>query len=112
MPEINESAATLKKRMRCGETLLGVSVPMTTDRDGLLSIVERGPYDFVAIDIQHAPYDENLLVSFCQTAAEVGIHAQFRIKHTRFTYLIGNYLDLGPSGIRVNAISPSGTTRM
>ena len=109
MPEISESAATLKKRIRRGETVLGVSVPMTTDRDGLISIVERGPYDFVAIDIQHAPYDENVLVSFCQTAAEVGIHAQFRIKHTQHTYLIGNYLDLGPSGIEVPQVETMNT---
>ena len=82
MPEITDSAARLKKRIRNGETVLGVSVPMTMSRNELAAIVESGPYDFVGIDIQHAPYDENVLVSFCQKAAEIGVHTQFRIKHT------------------------------
>ena len=101
MPEITDIAARLKKRIRNGETVLGVSVPMAMSRNELAAIVESGPYDFVGIDIQHAPYDENVLVSFCQKAAEIGVHTQFRIKHTQHTYLIGNYLDLGPSGIEV-----------
>ena len=34
-------------------------------------------------------------------AAEIGIPVQFRIKHTRHAYLIGNILDLGPMAIEV-----------
>ena len=55
----------------------------------------------VAVDSQHSPYNEDRLVDFCNVANELGIFVNFRIKHTRNTYLIGNYLDLGPSGIEV-----------
>jgi 2-dehydro-3-deoxyglucarate aldolase/4-hydroxy-2-oxoheptanedioate aldolase len=34
-------------------------------------------------------------------AEECGVPVHFRIKHTRLAYLIGNYLDLGPSGVEV-----------
>ena len=109
MPVISESASTLKKRIRSGETILGISLPMTIDRDGLKSAVEQGPYDFVWVDGQHAPYNEDRLVSFCDMAAEIGVHVQFRIKHTLHTYLVGNYLDLGPSGIEVPQVESMAT---
>ena len=34
-------------------------------------------------------------------ARELNLPVQIRIKHTLHAYLIGNYLDLGPSGIMV-----------
>ena len=42
-------------------------------------------------------------------AAEIGVHVQFRIKHTRFTYLVGNYLDLGPTGVEVPQVELEST---
>ena len=45
--------------------------------------------------------NEERLVEFCQMAEAMGVHVQLRIKHTRFTYLIGNILDLGPTGVEV-----------
>ena len=87
----------LKQRMRNGEDVLGLAVPITIGRDDLGALMATGPYDFVSVDSQHAAYDEERLVGFCETAATLDIPVQFRIKHTMHTYLVGNYLDLGPN---------------
>ena len=101
--------ASLKKRIHDGETVIGASVPVGLDRSSLESVLESGPYQFVSVDSQHAPYNEDRLVSFCKMAAELGVHAQFRIKHTRHTYLVGNYLDLGPAGVEVPQVELDST---
>ncbi len=91
----------LKQRIRNGEHIYGVSVSMMIDTDSLASRVINGNYDFVAVDSQHSAYSEDRLVEFCNMADSLDIPVNFRIKHTRNSYLIGNYLDLGPSGIEV-----------
>ena len=95
------SATNLKQRIRNGEHVFGVSVSMMIPRESLAARVEEGGYDFVAVDSQHSAFSEERLVDFCRTADVLDIPVNFRIKHTRNAYLIGNYLDLGPSGIEV-----------
>ena len=95
------SEKTLKQRIHDGEHIYGVSVPVSSDRDGLKAILDQDDWDFVSADSQHSAYNEERLVAFCELADEFDIPVQFRIKHTRNAYLIGNYLDLGPSGIEV-----------
>jgi len=109
MADYAHGAFSLKKRIHAGETVYGISVPMTIDKGKLQAIVERGGYEFVSVDSQHSPYDEDRLVSFCGMAAEIGVHVQFRIKHTRNSYLIGNYLDIGPTGIEVPQVEEEST---
>lgn len=92
---------SLKQRMHRGDILVGVSVPMSIERNRLEDILGRDTYSFVTVDSQHSAYHEERLVAFCALAAEVGIPVQFRIKHPRHAYLIGNILDLGPLGIEV-----------
>ena len=67
----------------------------------LEDILSKDQYAYVSVDSQHAPLNEESLVAFCSMANDMGIHVQLRIKNTRQTYLIGNYLDLGPSGVEV-----------
>jgi len=95
------SAANLKQRIHNGEHVYGANASLSTSREDLIARVENGGYDFVAVDSQHSPYNEDRLVAFCNMANELGIPVNFRIKHTRNAYLIGNYLDLGPTGIEV-----------
>src|SRR5512145_1084021 len=97
MPE----KAALKQRIHNGDIIIGVSVPIQIERSRLEHILSQDTYDFVAVDSQHSPYNEERLVAFCALAAELGIPVQFRIKHPRHAYLIGNILDLGPLGIEV-----------
>ena len=103
--------SSLKQRIHNGEILIGVNVPMTATRSRLEDILSKDNYAFVAIDSQHSPYNEDRLVEFCTMAQDMGIPANFRIKHTRHSYLIGNYLDLGPSGIEVPQVEEEATVQ-
>ena len=86
---------SLKQRIHQGDIIVGVSVPIQVERGRLEDILGRDAYDFVAVDSQHSPYNEERLVAFCHMADDVGIPVQFRIKHPRYAHLIGNILDLG-----------------
>jgi len=104
-----ENAVGLKKRYRDGDQILGVSMPMNTDKDRFDQILSADDYDYVSIDSQHAPLNEETLAAFCDMAAESDVFVQFRIKHTFLTYLVGNYLDLGPCGIEVPQVELAST---
>lgn len=99
----------LKQRIHAGEILIGVSVPIKSTQSQLETILGKDDYAFVWIDSQHAPLNEERLVEFCQMAESMGVHVQLRIKHTRFTYLIGNILDLGPTGVEVPQVEEEST---
>ena len=100
---------TLKQRIRDGEQLFGAGIAMRPDADWLRGIAARRPYDFVWVDAQHSPFSEHRLVEFCAAAGEAGVPVVFRLKHTRLTYLVGNFLDLGPAGIEVPQVETAAT---
>jgi len=100
---------SLKGRIHRGEIINGVGVPMDVDRTRLEDTLSRDSYDFVFVDSQHSAFSEDRLAGFCTMAEELDIPVQFRIKHTRHAYLIGNYLDLGPSGIMVPQVEDEST---
>lgn len=102
---------SLKQRLHRGENLNfeAVQAPLTADADQLAKIAKAGTADIFSIDAQHAPYDEESLVSFCAAAAQVDVPVQLRIKHTRHAFLIGNYLDLGPMAIMVPQVETEQT---
>ena len=91
----------LKHRIRNGDISVGASAPMTAKKSQIEDIMGSSDYTFLSTDSQHGPYDERLLVEFCGAADQVGVPVMFRIKHTFHSYLVGNILDLGPSGIEV-----------
>lgn len=103
------SNKNLKQRIRDGDQVLGVSVPINPDRDRLERILSKDNYDFVSVDSQHSAYNEDTLAQFCGMASDIGIPVQFRIKHTRHAYLVGNHLDLGPSGIEIPQVEDETT---
>lgn len=96
-----DEAIGLKKKIKDGERVIGVGVPVSLTKEQLARIIDKGPFDFIFIDSQHEALNEERLVEFCRAAEELGVFVQFRIKHTRLAYLSGNYLDLGPCGIEV-----------
>jgi len=100
---------TLKQRIRDKEQVFGIAAPITATREALEGILRQGDYDFISTDSQHAAFNEERLVSFCALAQEFNMPVQFRIKHTRHAYLIGNYLDLGPSGVEVPQVELEST---
>ena len=92
---------TLRKRIRDGEVLVALRGSLTTSKDQLSGIWSTGRYDYIWIDGQHTPFSEEQLVNYCRAAEELGIDVQLRITHTRHAYLVGRYLDLGPSAVLV-----------
>ena len=101
----------LKQRIRSGEILVGVSVPLNATLNQLEEIISKDDYAFINTDSQHSAFNEETLVNFCQHAKKLDIPTQFRIKHTRETYLIGNILDLGPLGIEVPQVEDIDTVK-
>lgn len=102
-------AESLKQRINKGEFVIGVGVPMSTERKQLETILSKDSYGFVWVDSQHAAFSEDRLVQFCSVANEVGIPPILRIKHTRHSYLVGNLLDLGPAGVEVPQVEALAT---
>ena len=101
--------ASLKERIVRGDIIVGVSVPITATKSQMEDILGKDDYAFIHTDSQHSPYSEERLVQYCETAKEVGIPVQFRIKHPRHAYLVGNVLDLGPLGIEVPLVEDEAT---
>ena len=100
---------SLKQRIHAGETVAGVWGSTDLSRGQLAALVEKGPYDFVFIDGQHAAVNEEKLVAFCALAEELEIAVQFRIPHTRLSWLTGRYLDLGATSIMVPEVEDEAT---
>lgn len=101
------TTTNLKERIRRGDLILGVGASLDFKRCQLEDLLSQGSYDFVYVDSQHSAYHEKDLVAFCAIAQELDIPVHFRIPHTRHTYLIGRYLDLGPTGIMVPEVTQS-----
>ena len=72
---------------------------------GIEDALAQGSYDLLYVDGQHTPFSDEQLVAFCALAEDLGLPVQFRIPHTRHTYLIGRYLDMGVSAIMVPEVS-------
>lgn len=95
------TTATLKQRIQQGDVVVALRVSITIGRTQLEEALAKGSYDFLYIDGQHTAFSDDQLVGFCAMAEELKLPVQFRIPHTRHTYLIGRYLDLGPTSIMV-----------
>jgi 2-keto-3-deoxy-L-rhamnonate aldolase RhmA len=93
--------ATLKQRIRDGEVVVSMRMPLESSREDIERGLAGGAYDFIYVDGQHTAFSDELLVSFCAAAEGLGLPVQFRIPHTRQTYLIGRFLDMGLSGILI-----------
>jgi len=101
-------AKSLKQRIRDGDVVVALRPPITIGRNELEAAVAKGSYDLIYIDGQHTAFSDDQLVAICSAAEELGLPVQFRIPHTRLTFLIGRYLDLGLSGVLVpEVIEPS-----
>ncbi len=103
------AARNLKQRIGAGEQIIGANVGMTYTEEQLKKVVESGEYDFLWVDGQHSAFSEDRLVEFCDKADALDADVMFRIKHTFHSYLVGNLLDLGPSGIEVPQVEMEST---
>ena len=62
----------LKERIRLGEVLIGVAVPLNASLNQMETIVSKDNYAFVTTDSQHAAFNEETLVTFCQKPGYAG----------------------------------------
>ena len=100
---------SLKQRLHAGEIVVALRVPIEIERGALEDALGKGDYDLIYLDGQHSPWTEFRLVEFCNLAEELGLPVQMRIPHTRHTYLIGRYLDMGLGGILVPEVEQEAT---
>ena len=91
----------LKHRIRSGEITVGARASITDSKSRIEEIMGSSDYKYLSADSQHSAYNEGQLIEFCEAADQVGVPVVFRIKHTRHSYLVGNILDLGPSGVEI-----------
>lgn len=103
------TTTTLKQRIQQGDVVVALRVLITIGRTQLEDALAKGTYDFLYIDGQHTAFSDDQLVHFCAMAEELKLPVQFRIPHTRHTYLIGRYLDLGPTSIMVPEVETGAT---
>lgn len=99
----------LKTRIRAGEVVVALRVPVTISRGDLEAGLAGGDFAFLYVDGQHTPFSEEQLVTFCDMAEELDLPVQFRIPHTRHSYLVGRYLDLGPTSVMVPEVTEVAT---
>ena len=91
----------LKQRIRNGDVIVALRVSIDIEPAQLEVSLGKGTYDLLYVDGQHSAFSDEQIVTFCAVAEELGLPVQFRIPHTRHTYLIGRYLDMGLSAILV-----------
>ena len=92
---------TLRQRIKNGEILVALRGSLTTTKNQLADIWATGRYDYIWIDGQHTPFTEAQLVDYCRAAEELGIDVQLRIPHTRLAYMVGRFLDFGPTAVLI-----------
>ena len=54
----------MKQRIRDGEILIGVSVPLNATKSQMEDIISKDDYAFVHTDSQHGPFNEETLVQY------------------------------------------------
>ena len=96
-----DNTKTVKQRIRDGDVVVALRVFFDYDRGQLEDALGKGTYDLIYVDGQHGAFTDERLVEFSGMVHELGLPLQFRIPHTRHTYLIGRYLDMGLSAILV-----------
>ena len=101
-------AKSLKQKIKDGDVVVALRPPITISKADFEKALTKGSYDLVYIDGQHTPFSDDQLVAISAIAEEAGLPVQFRIPHTRNTYLIGRYLDMGLSGILVPEVEDTG----
>jgi 2-keto-3-deoxy-L-rhamnonate aldolase RhmA len=99
----------LKQRIKDGEVVVALRVPVEIERQQLEVALSKDTFHLLYIDGQHTGFSDAQLVSFCAIAEDLGLPVQFRIPHTRHTYLIGRYLDMGLSALLVPEVTSEAT---
>lgn len=98
---IMSATPSLKQRISNGEIVVALRVSIEIERNQLEAALAKSTYHLIYIDGQHSAFNDQELVEFCAVAETLELPVQFRIPHTRHTYLIGRYLDMGLASVLV-----------
>jgi len=91
----------LKKLIANGEQVVGGAIMYGEGKEHIEKLLDYYDYDFISVDGQHSPTNEDYLLKVCEAANELDKPVHYRIDHRRHAYLIGNLLDHGPTIIEV-----------
>ena len=89
------SEQLLKRTIPKGEVAIGVSPGRDADRSRLEALLNRYPYDFFSINMQHNALNGVTLSELCRLAAELETPVKLHTKDPREACLIGSLFDLG-----------------
>ena len=91
----------LKKMISSGEQVIGGAIMYGAGKEDIEKLLEYYDYDFISVDGQHSPTNEDYLLRICEAAQELDKPIHYRMDHRRNAYMIGNLLDHGPTIIEV-----------
>ena len=91
----------LNDRYLAGEKITQSRIYMASTREQVNETIADTGCEIIYIDCQHGPYTEWDISRISEAAEEKGVPVLLRIKHTRHTYRLGNYCDLGVFAIKV-----------
>jgi 2-keto-3-deoxy-L-rhamnonate aldolase RhmA len=91
----------LKKLITSGEQVVGGAIMYGEGKEHIEKLLDYYDYDFISVDGQHSPTNEDYLLKVCEAAYELDKPVHYRIDHRRHAYMIGNLLDHGPTIIEV-----------
>jgi 2-keto-3-deoxy-L-rhamnonate aldolase RhmA len=94
-------AKSLKQKIKDGDIVVALRPSITITKAEMDTALTKGTYDLVYIDGQHTAFSDDQIVAVTSIAEQAGLPVQFRIPHTRLTFLIGRFLDLGLGGVLV-----------
>ena len=70
--------ATLRERIRNGETLQVGGAPMDATKDELAEILKQGSYDMIGVCSQHGPFDEK---KNCGHSVRLRMNSEYRFSY-------------------------------
>lgn len=93
---------TFRERLARGATVLGPFVNLASP--ALVEIAALAGFDFLVLDMEHAPMDVATIETLCRTADSVGIAPIVRVAARDPVHIL-RALDLGPAGVQVPHVS-------
>ncbi|MDR1621620.1 MAG: 4-hydroxy-2-oxovalerate aldolase [Synergistaceae bacterium] len=100
--------SALKKKLLKGETALGTFAGM--DSTDAVEIIGRSGFDFVILDMEHAPGAPNSIMGQIRAAEGTGMNVLARLPNVERTTVLRT-LDIGVSGVLAPQVNDTATAR-
>lgn len=92
---------SIKERLHSGASFKIGCASVGMSEAQLQQHLSDNPCDLLFVDLQHAPYTEPQLVTFCHAAAQAGAPALLRLRHPQLVCQASALLDFGAAGVLV-----------